>query len=171
MQRHRYKLLIAALVLAAPAGAQSLGPSEMNAAGRSATVGGNNYEYAIGTVVGQAAYSSASLVVTPGVLQPQNPTGAGVPAIAAAALRVFPSPMENTLFLEPAFNGAGDLEYKLLNAAGQLVRERSVKLSSGTERQSLDVRGLAAGNYFLQVSWTGTGAAAQQSAFKLQKLN
>src|SRR3954465_12260692 len=75
MQRKRYKLLLAALILSAPAGAQSLGPSELNAAGNSATAGGNTYEYAIGSVVGLPAYSSASIVVTPGVLQPQSPTG------------------------------------------------------------------------------------------------
>lgn len=171
MRHNRYKLLVlAALALSADASSQSLGPSELNATGASTSISGIVHEYAIGSVVATPAFSSANLVITPGVLQPDQPTGIDKVPIAMDALRVFPSPMETVVHLDPAFNGGGSIGLRLLDASGKLVLSRNVKLSAGTERQSLDVSALAAGNYFLHVSWIATGETEQQSSFKLQKL-
>jgi hypothetical protein len=168
LSRHKL-LLMPALMIAANVSAQSVGPSELNASGGSATVGGNTFEYALGSVVATPAFSSASLVITPGVLQPSI-NGVKVETIAVGSLQVYPTPMDQILHIEPAFRSSGSLEYRLVDAAGKLVLNRTVRLSTGSERQALDVRELAAGNYFLQVSWTGTNAAEQRTAFKLQKL-
>lgn len=171
MQRHRYKILVlAAFSLSTAANGQALGPAEINAGGGTASASGLVHEFAIGSVVSIPALSSASLVITPGVLQPDNPTGIKTEIIPARLLAVFPTPMETTVNIAPSFPTGGNLGMRLLDASGKLVLDRRAILATGTERQSLNIEQLAAGNYFLHVSWTATGRNEQQSSFKLQKL-
>lgn len=153
-----------------PAFAQSVGPSALDAAGASVAVGGNIYEYAIGQVMAGNTFSAPTLVVTPGVIQP-NMTSAGIKGqgITASQLHVYPSPAESTLHLQPAFNGNGTLQYSLYDAAGKPVISREAVLQSGIERQSLDITRIAAGQYMLQVIWTQSGST-YTSGYKVQKV-
>jgi hypothetical protein len=150
--------------------AQSIGPSTINAAGNSRNIGANTYEYAIGEVVAGNTFANATLIVTPGVLQPNlTPSGVTPQSIAAGDMKIFPSPVETTLFLQPSFNAGGTLKYALYDAAGKLVVSKESKLSSGKEQQSLEVAPYAAGDYVLQVLWIQAGK--QYSAgYKVQKL-
>ena len=165
------KLLLLSLMLctATFVHAQSIGPSAIDAAGGSVSAGGNTYEYAIGQVVAGNTFTAASLVVTPGVLQPVSTTGVTLPAIAQADLKVFPSPAETTLYLQPAFSGSGSLQYSLYDAAGKLVLSHTVILKSGTERQVLNVAQIAAGQYMLRAMWLQAGIT-YTSGYKVQKL-
>src|SRR6218665_2294247 len=115
--------LISLFLLSLSLHGQSVGPSEINAAGSSVTAGGNTYEYAIGTVVGAPAYISGSLVVTPGVLQPQVEATNGIAetAIPSDRLSVYPNPVEQTLFLKPDFGRKGVLQYVLMDASGRTI--------------------------------------------------
>ncbi len=166
-----YKLLLAGSIcclMHTAAGAQSVGPSGITAAGRSVTAGGNTHEYAIGQVVSGETRSATGIVVTQGILQPRIQS-TGVAGIQKEELQVFPSPMDRELFLQPAFKGGGELSYTLYDASGRLVSRNSVRLQSGAERQSLQVANLAAGQYMLQVGWQQNGKLVS-SAYQVQKI-
>lgn len=153
-----------------PARAQSIGPSSINAAGGSGTISGNTYEYSIGTLALQQTYSSPSLIVTDGVLQPNiAPNSVAPPPIAAGQLSVYPNPVLSTLFVQPGFGKSGTLQYVLTDAAGKTVHTQSVALSLGTERQEINMSALAAGQYTLNVTWQ-QGGKNYATAYKVQKL-
>lgn len=145
--------------------AQSIGPAMINAAGGSATIGGNIHEYAIATeVLGPVA----SLTVTPGPLQPA-PTTAGIadaPGLAAQLL-VFPNPAQSTVHIQPSLAAGDELSYTLADAAGKVVLRQTARLATGTERQTLHVGSLAAGSYLLTVFGSGSD---QKAAFNIQKI-
>ena len=158
------------VLLAAAATAQSVGPAELNAAGHSAINGGIIHEYAIGSVLGTPAYVSGSLVVTPGVLQPQTGTvGTEHPGIAGSQLSVYPNPVEQTLFLKPAFGQQGTLQYLLTDGSGKTLATQTVRLERGDELQQILMSGYAVGQYNLQVSWQQQGQT-HSNAYKIQKI-
>ena len=170
MKPQRHLLLFGSFLCALTnVNAQSIGPSALTAAGNSTSIAGTIQEYAIGQPMSGVTYSSGSLVVTPNVLQPAVATGVNSLPIALSSLNVFPSPMEQTLFLQPSFNAGGTLRYSLFDAAGKLIADEEAKLATGTEQQSIDVTRLAAGQYMLQVQWSQAGNIYSRG-YKLQKL-
>ncbi len=166
-------LITALIMLLVPAivKAQSLGPAELNAYGKSVTSGGNTYEYAIGTVVGTPAYVSGTLVVTPGVLQPHLAEANGVDEniIPAGSLSVYPNPVDQTLFLKPAFGKQGTLQYNLIDAQGRILKTQTADLQNGNELQQLSMTAFASGQYTLQVTWLQQGKTLK-TAYKIQKV-
>jgi hypothetical protein len=169
--KHLFTLIFPLLLLSALSSAQSIGPSELNATGKSVVTGGNTYEYAIGAVVGLGAYQSSSLVVTPGVLQPQNaqPNGIDENAIPGSSLSVYPNPVQETLFLQPAFGKKGMLKYILLDGAGRTLMTRNATLEHGNELQEIQMSAYAIGQYTLSVEWQQQGKAFN-TAYKIQKI-
>lgn len=163
--------LFALLFLPLAMHAQSIGPSEMNATGKSVFAGGNTYEYAIGTVVAGTTFQSSSLVVTQGVLQPVIGSVSSVhePGISSDHLMVYPNPVQEILFLKPAFGKKGKLEYVLLDGAGRTIMHNSVVLEYGTELQEISMAPYAIGQYTLSVTWQHQGQS-QRTAFKIQKI-
>jgi hypothetical protein len=150
--------------------AQSIGPAVLDVAGGSNTTAGITHEYAIGQVVAGNTYSSASLIVTPGVLQPiTESTGVSQHVISGLDLRVYPAPVETVLFLQPAFKGGGRLSYSLYDMAGRMLLQQESVLVTGAEQQSIDVRALPAAQYSLQVTWQQAGQSTSTS-YKIQKL-
>ena len=163
-------LAFSGMVTLSCAHAQSVGPSALNATGGSGTIAGNTYEYSIGTINLSQTFSSASLVVTDGVLQPiLTPTNVAQPHISAAQLSVFPNPVSSTLFLQPAFAKGGQLKYMLTDAAGKTITGESHALVTGDERQEINMKHLAAGQYHLTVEWQ-SGSASFTNAYKIQKI-
>jgi hypothetical protein len=164
-------LLLAGAVLFAgcPLLAQSIGPSTIDAAGNSYTAAGTTYEYAIGQLIAANTFTSPALVITHGVLQPSSASGIAGNMIPAESLQVYPSPVENSLFLRPAFSAGGTLKYGLYDAAGKLIMSHERLLKNGSEPQELSVGHIAAGQYLLNVSWH-QGDKTYISAYKLQKL-
>ncbi len=150
--------------------AQSLGPAALNATGKSATLSGNTYEYAIGGLVGNA-YTSANLVVTPGVLQPVQPaTGIGTPEITGSDLTVFPNPAAYTLYLQPHFGKKGTLEYVITDVLGRTIATQKIALEKGNEKQEIDMSPYTMGQYNLTVHWLQAGKT-YRSTYKVQKIN
>lgn len=163
-------LLTCGLCALAPAAvrAQSLGPTALTAAGGSGTINATTHEYAVGQISSGASLTAPGILITPGVLQPSI-NRAGVAGIPQEQLQVFPSPAESDLFIQPAFSGAGELRYSLYDAAGRLISERNAKLQTGTEKQQLSVRALAAGQYMLHVSWNSQGRQSA-GAYQIRKI-
>jgi len=150
--------------------AQSIGPSTINASGGSATIsGGTTHEWSVAENTVVSTYSSSSLVLTQGLLQPMPPsTGISKLQNATDNVRVFPNPVQNELFLQCEFNSSGTLSYYLQDITGKLITRKEQKLESGNEKISVSFEGLATGNYMLKILYTqasGTSAAS----FKIAK--
>ena len=154
-----------------PANAQSIGPSAITTAGRSSISAGVAYDYAIGQLTSAGTYTSASLIVLPGVLQPEfTPTGVARHSLTPTEVRVYPNPVLTTLHVQPRFTGAGTISYKLHDAAGRLVLQSSARLATGSELQNIQMTALPAAQYTLQVEWL-QGGQISGGTYQVQKLD
>lgn len=162
--------LAGCLLTLAPVSAQSTGPATFNAAGGTAAIGANTYEFSIAEMAVTTTYSGNGLVVTQGILQPQpRATGIAQQGILPTQLSVYPNPVEATLFLQPAFGKSGSLEYMLTDAAGRKIYSRTQKLDAGNERQEINMAPYAAGQYNLSIIWMDRAHTAT-GTYKIQKI-
>lgn len=141
--------LLAALLLA-PANASA--QNTVNASGGTGTIGGDTYAYSIGEMAVVGTASNGNLTVTQGVLQAGADIGTAVQESSPAGdrLALYPNPVADQLFLQPAAQGGTLLHFRLLDAAGRLLLQREVPLATGNERQRIDMEDLAGGTYFLK---------------------
>lgn len=151
--------------------AQVTHSATINAAGGSAQLSGNTYEWSIGemTLVNTAA--TANLVVTQGLLQPVlNTTNIKQPELTVDQLKVYPNPTKDIVFIKPNLKPNTSLIILVYDISGRAFLRSELVLKEGTEVQIIDLGTYAAGNYLLDIV---TGAAGTQSrnAFKIQKLN
>ncbi len=164
-------LLILLMLAAIGAQAQSIGPKTLNATGGTVTISGNTYEWSVGEMTVINTASSSTLVVTQGVLQPTTPT-TGIKkteSFTAQQLKVYPTPTQNTLFIQPDFNKSGQLQCYVTDAAGKEILKHEANLQTGNEKQQINMESLAAGNYMLVVLFS-SNTDRFQTAFKVQKL-
>ena len=68
-----------------------------------------------------------------------------------AAFQLSPNPGDATVYLELDGNVSGSLEIRLLDVQGKTMRNWFFRKPAGAWNQPLDVSGLAAGSYFIQV--------------------
>lgn len=151
---------LSSLLMPLIAGAQSIGPATLNAAGGSAALNGNTYEWSAGEMAVVSTYAGASLVVTQGVLQPNitapNAVGQNIRPLLDVA--VYPNPVTaDVLYMQPRFTHSGVLHYRLTDAASRTVQTQSCSLTTGSEQQAIDMKGLLAGQYLLSVQWQDGG--------------
>lgn len=150
--------------------AQSVGPTTLNGAGGSATVGGNTYEWSVGEMTVVNTSTASNIVVTQGVLQPsQNASGISTEKTSATRLKVYPVPTLDIVYMQPSFNKPGKLTYLLTDAAGKTVQQQQVSLQTGQELQSVNMGSLPSGNYMLRVQFANADAP-YSSVFKIQKI-
>ncbi len=166
-------LFTAAFYSPPEARAQSVGPSVLNAAGGSAVIAGNTHEFSVGEEILIPTYTSGSLVVTSGVLQPTPFIVTGISDVAALqGVSVFPNPVTTDLHVAPALGGRGMLEMQLLDATGKLISRTSARLATGTEQQTIPMEALAASSYMLRLVWTPDGGLAKPAtaSYTVQKV-
>jgi poly(3-hydroxybutyrate) depolymerase len=71
---------------------------------------------------------------------------------SSAAFQLSPNPADATVYLELNGSLAGSLEVRLLDVQGRTMRNWIFQKTEGAWNQPLDVSGLAAGSYFIQVT-------------------
>lgn len=169
MKKKSILMLLTAMAAACSAQAQSIGPSTLNAAGGSGSIAGNSFEWSVGEMTMISTFSSATLVVTQGLLQPlSGATGVPNSPLITGNLVVFPNPAGYALTLQPRFQGPVTLGYTLFDMAGRLVLSRETVLKTGTEKQELVLQHLASGQYMLRVVLYDKGQQ-HEAAYKIQK--
>lgn len=160
-----------ALLAAADSQAQSTSPSTFNATGGGKEVAGNFYDYSIGEMVLVNTASSPNLTVTQGLLQPLgSPVGIAKLRLPEGALHVYPNPSEDIVYVQPKLNGSGVLELTLFDISGRHLKQNSVGLQNGNEKQSINLSSLASGTYLLKVAFTQDGQTMFHD-FKIQKIH
>jgi hypothetical protein len=167
--------LFFACVLSALAGmptvrGQSITPDVINCTGGSGVIAGNTFEWSVGEIM-VSTFTSSSLVVTQGVLQP-NP---GSSSIAAAptltGMNVFPNPAKSIVNIQFSAPDAGQLIYRLIDVAGRTITEHTSEVKPGEVMRQLDIEKLACANYMLQVFYRAEGKPEATNTWKIQKLN
>jgi hypothetical protein len=73
---------------------------------------------------------------------------------ASAGLQLSPNPADATVYLEMGGNVSGSLQVRLLDVQGKALRNWVIQKTAGNWNQALDVSGLPAGSYFIQVLGT-----------------
>ncbi|HET8808764.1 MAG TPA: T9SS type A sorting domain-containing protein [Flavobacteriaceae bacterium] len=144
--------------------------STLNASGGSANIAGNLYAYSIGEMLLISTETSASFIVTQGVLQAhgdlldveENP-------LLDEGLSLYPNPVANTLYLHPTFPGGGELSLRLFDLRGRLIMKHKINLQTGMERQQLNLYFLQEGTYILQANLQ-QGKRTYEHSFKILKL-
>lgn len=143
----------------------------VNAAGGSAQLGGNTYEWSVGEMVLVNTVTTTNLVVTQGLLQPiLNTTGIRYSELSADQLKVYPNPTKDIVFIQPGLKPNTSLTLLVYDISGRTFFRKTLVLKAGTEMQVVDLGTYAAGNYLLDII-AGTTGAASRSTFKIQKLN
>lgn len=148
--------------------AQSIGPATLNAAGGSAAVAGNTYEWSVGEMVLVNTVTSSGLVVTQGTLQPII-QGTGInDKSALAGLSIYPNPASDQLNIK--FNIPRDLDVvlKLTDVSGRAQYFKKVKNHNGSALITMDFKPYAAGIYMLHIETTDK-AKTYTNTFKVVK--
>lgn len=144
-----------------------LAQSTLNAAGGGATIGGNSYDYSVGEMAVVSTASTATLVVTQGLLQPQpaTPDATSNLIISENQLSIYPNPTTAILNLQPQFTTGGILSIQLVDMNGRMIQKKEIKLANGSETQKLDISSYATGNYLLNVQFEN-----HRNTYKIQKI-
>lgn len=168
--QHRWKCFAFAWVLCAAFPAVAAAQTTLNAAGNSGSIAGNLYAYSIGEMVLVSTETSTNLVVTQGVLQANNGNmGVAENTFLAESLSLYPNPVENTLYLQPALPGGGELSVDLFDLRGRRLMQHKMDLQAGNERQELDLSTLQEGTYLLRATLQQDDRTYEHS-FKVLKL-
>lgn len=160
-----------AFLVTGRARAQSIGPSTLDAAGGSANLSGNTYEWSVGDMAVISTYTSGSLVVTQGTLQPFDiPTGVNVITLDKQ-LKVYPNPAINTVLLDYNLESRGELSYVLQDINGKTILQQSLKVKPGESKEAINMAALASATYMLNVNYKPEEGIPQTISFKIIKSN
>ncbi len=166
---------IAAVIAWQGSFAQDIGPSIINSAGGSTTIGSSTYEWSIGENVAVHTGTAGNTVVTHGVLQPivvSDDTSQNIgntPGLTAAQIRVFPNPTESSIYIQPTLLPNAALSYALYDLQGRILQQEDKALPRGNEKVSISIGHLAAGGYVLRVICTENNRKYHNN-FNIQKL-
>ena len=171
MKRNYLLMCFAVSLLSAPlARGQSIWPSTLNAAGGSATVLGVQLEWSVGEMALVNTFSTPSIIVTQGVLQPENGVTAVPEQTLASQLQIFPNPGSSVVNIRYTSAKEGKLSYSLLDMTGKLISSQKTEVKQGLNNQVIDISSLAAATYMLEVSMEATGNGTETTSYKIQKL-
>lgn len=169
-RQHRWKCFAFAWILCVAFPFVAAAQTTLNASGNSGTIAGNLYAYSIGEMVLVSTETSTNLVVTQGVLQASGGTmGVAENTFLAESLSLYPNPVENTLYLQPALPGGGELSVGLFDLRGRRLLQSKMDLHTGSERQELDLSTLQEGTYLLKATLQQDNRTYEHS-FKVLKL-
>lgn len=149
---------------------QSITPSVINNSGGSGNIGSNTFEWSVGEIMVNT-FTTPSVIVTEGVLQPNLSTSSIAVSPTIQGISVFPNPANSIVNIQLEAKSEGTLIYRLMDVAGRTINEQVSEIKAGTVTRQLDIKHLACANYMLQVFYKVPGAQEQSSTFKIQKLN
>ena len=151
--------------------AQSIGPSTLNAAGKTAVISGDEFEWSVGQMALVSTFTNPSIIVTQGVLQPDDNLPSGVPNYTPLAkqLQVFPNPATSVVNIKYSSQGQGTLSYRLLDMGGKLINTQTINVTQATTTEQVNISELACATYMLEVT-VNSGTDAGSISYEIQKL-
>ncbi len=156
---------------------KSFAQQTINVSSHSATINGLQFDYSIGEMTLVSTERNPNIIVTQGLLQPIG-SGSGASAqpgntvlAQTDAIKVYPNPTENILFVESIEDADADISYQLFDATGKVVLNEKIFWKAGPNKFSLDLKNYAAGAYYLMIRKPGAQGGIDNFSFKIQKTN
>lgn len=150
----------------------------LNVAGNSVHINGMTFEYSIGEMALVSTERNANLIVTQGMLQPNNSGSVANDAPVNTILsdiseniKVYPNPTQNILFVESFETQIGNYSYQLLDGVGKMVLNKEGQIQVGLNKFTLDLQSYAAGTYYLMIRKPNPVGILENYSFKIQKMN
>lgn len=158
-------------------GSLAFAQQNMNVCGNSAKIGENYFDYSIGEMTLVNTLRNSTMILTQGFLQPDylsiHPGNQLLPQsnhpLSDDALKVYPNPTDQMLYLESVNQEDLQIRYQLLNAAGSMIVDSKASWKKGRNRLSLDLQSISAGYYFLKVRQIYSAGYTEEFAFKIYK--
>lgn len=151
--------------------AQTLSRQLINTASNKGTIGTNVFEWSVGEPMIQM-YSTATLIITQGFLQPENQISTGISKnmILADELNLFPNPSSDQLFIQSNFSAPGTITFQLFDINGKEILSDKSNVNNSS-LQKIDVSSLSDATYFLQVIYSNNQDEMKTSSYKIQKIS
>jgi len=152
-------------------GQSTIAPSIINATGGTGTTLGYVCEWSVGEMTMVSTFTGLSVIVTQGVLQDDSLASTGVRNTGLAEqMQVFPNPASTVVNLRFTAVAPGLLGYRLMDITGQVITNASTAVKQGVTIEQVDISGLAAATYLLQVTFKPDGNLEQMTTYKIDKL-
>lgn len=143
----------------------------LNASGGSQSISSGTFDYAIGEMTLVSTQSNGSITVTQGLLQSGSSSLSTPEAVFSDQnLKIFPNPVKNSLYINPAMGMAGELSIELFDLHGRRILQKAFFLQSGLEKQELDLSSIQVATYMLSVQFKNGEKIFRQS-YKIIKNN
>lgn len=144
--------LLLSIVIGFSAGAQSLSPYVLSAAGDYSVAGGYSLSHTTGEMTMVETFTSSGSILTQGFQQPQDGF-VRVPGInlPGYSLDIYPNPGAGVFYLQVTSHQTGQLEVRILDVLGQVVQFLRLPQENGTQRHSLDLTNCRSGLYIAQI--------------------
>ena len=152
--------------------AQSLATSTVNVAGGQGKTSTFSLEYSIGEQSAIVRYQSPALgSIAAGLFQALTSVITSIlptPNSEGEALVLFPNPASEYSTLKGALSKPGYLSFQLVDIQGRVLQSENPVYYSRQVEKEFSLSGLAAGMYFIRVSYSAEGLT-QTRTFKLIK--
>jgi hypothetical protein len=160
--------LLLGIILAMDALAQK-DPSVINSAGGSAMYNAVTYDWSVGEMAAVETYTTPTLIITQGYLQPFVLKGTKVEQLTdQKKIVVYPDYGKQTFSLETSFGKPGKLNYRLVDLNGRTLLKNETRLSDHFSKESINLSNFPNGFYLLKVSFSSNDETISQT-FKIQK--
>lgn len=161
--KHSLSLLAVGMLFAFNSSAQTA----FSVTSNSATIQGHTFEYVIGEMAVIQTDRNPSIIVTQGFLQPVNGNKpSGVNNQDNHAIKVYPNPTDNIVFIESLDELTGNLDFTLFDATGKVLQNNPLAQNA---KFSVDLSSYAVGNYYIIINHTNPEGKLNKYSYKIQK--
>ena len=166
-------IVIIPLLVTGLARGQSTGPTIINAAGNTATIAGNRFDWSVGEMCMVSTLTTPAISVTQGILQPveRDHTGTASHSLLPKQLQVFPNPATSIVNIQYSSAINGTLTYRLIAMDGKIIVQKTLKVKPGIVSEQINIYALACATYMLQVTVQADHATEESISYKIEKLN
>jgi hypothetical protein len=133
------------------------------------------FEWSIGDAASIQTFTTSSLIVTTGVLEPstQTPAGANTASVwASDEIKILPNPVATELEIDILSKQRGKINLVMYDGNGKAVEQRQFTYNGLGRIEKIVMARFAAAQYFLKITLEpDPGSVAKKGGFKIVKIN
>jgi hypothetical protein len=148
------------------------GQSILNTSGSSTVVNQMVHEWSIGELLSVYTYSTSSIIVTEGILQPVNlVTSIDESSLdqSLSMITVYPNPTMDFVNIQVEDGVSGKVVYTVRDLSGRVVQQQEADAQNGQNSIAVDFTQVVKGQYTLQIQFNKDGAAINKT-YNIQKI-
>lgn len=148
------------------------GQSILNTSGSSTVVNQMVHEWSIGEMLSINTYSTSSIIVTEGLLQPVNlVTSIDESTLnqAQSMITVYPNPTMDLVNIQIEEGISGKVVYTVRDMSGKIVSQQDSEAPNGQNPIAVDFTQAVKGQYSLQIQFNKDGSAISKT-YNIQKI-